>query len=57
VLERGSVSITLAAFNLRSAGRVFTDKFTFGFGAFGLVAFPVTSGFFTNSFTFGFGDL
>jgi len=42
---------------LRSTGGVFADKFAFGFGAFGFVAFPVTSGFFTNGFTFGFGYL
>jgi len=57
VSKRGSVSVTFAAFNLGSASGVFTNQFTFRFGAFGFVAFPVTSGFFTNSFTFGFRDL
>jgi hypothetical protein len=55
--ERESIGITFTTFELRSTGRVFTNKFTFRFGTFGFVAFPVTSRFFTNGFTFGFGYL
>jgi len=46
-----------AAFSFGFTGGVFTNEFTFRFGAFRFVAFPVTSGFFTDSFTFGFGSL
>jgi hypothetical protein len=55
--KRGSIGITFTTFDLGSASGIFTNKFTFRFGAFGFVAFPVTFGFFTNGFTFGFGDL
>jgi len=55
--EGESIGVALAAFQLRSTGGVFANQFTFGFGAFGFVAFPVASGFFTNGFAFGFGDL
>jgi hypothetical protein len=46
-----------AAFNFRNAVRIFTNQFTFGFGAIGLVAFPVAFGFFANRFAFGFRSL
>jgi hypothetical protein len=55
--EGGTVGVTFTAFDLGSASGVFANKLTFGFGAFGFVAFPVTFGFFTDGFTFGFGDL
>jgi len=55
--EGKSIGIAFAAFELGSASGVFTNKLTFGFGAFGLVAFPVTSGFFANGFTFRFRHL
>jgi len=55
--EGESISVTFTTFELRSTGGVFTNEFTFRFGAFRFVAFPVTSRFFTDGFTFRFGDL
>ncbi len=46
-----------AAFNFRHAVGVFTNKFTLGFRAVGLVAFPVASGLFTNGFALRFRSL
>jgi len=41
-----------AAFNFRNAIGIFANKFALGFGAVGLVAFPVAFRFFANRFTF-----
>jgi hypothetical protein len=42
---------------LRSAGGVFTDQFTFGFGTERFGTLPVTVGFGTNRLALGFGRL
>jgi hypothetical protein len=46
-----------AALNFRNAIRIFANKFAFGFGAVGFVAFPIAFGFFANRFTFWFRSL
>ena len=46
-----------AAFDFRHTVGVLANKLALGFGAVGLVAFPVASGFFADGFAFGFGGL
>ena len=53
----GSSQSARAAFNFRNAVRIFANKFAFGFGAVGLVAFPVAFRFFANRFAFRLGSL
>ena len=46
-----------AAFDFRHTVGVLANKLALGFGAVGLVAFPVASGFFAYGFAFGFRSL
>ncbi len=53
----GSSEGTRAAFDFRNAVGVLANQLAFGFGAVGLVAFPVTSGLFAYGLTFRLGSL
>jgi len=53
----GSSLITVATVDFRNAVGIFTDEFTFGFGAVGFVTLPVASGFFAHGFAFRFRSL